>query len=83
MFSTLFFFLVFGHLIGLSAIKGFLKKDKNVYGGGVYPNVAPEELNPWQQGVDDSLEAQVSASAPLPENFPASTTTGTTVVHST
>ena len=38
-----------------SAIKGFLKKDKNIYGSGAHDKVAPEELNPWQQGVDDSL----------------------------
>jgi hypothetical protein len=42
----------------LSAIKGYLQKDKNSYGGpGAHARVAPEELNSWQQGVDDSLAA--------------------------
>ncbi|KAF8164717.1 hypothetical protein B0H34DRAFT_793181 [Crassisporium funariophilum] len=46
------------------AIKGYLKKDKTIYGGGLHTKVAPEELNPWQQGVDDSLvEAAVAAAA--------------------
>jgi hypothetical protein len=41
-----------------SAIKGYLQKDKYSYGGaGTHAAVAREELNPWQQGVDDSLAA--------------------------
>ena len=44
-----------------------LKKDKNAYRGGVHPNVAPEELNPWQQGIDDSLEAAAVTRVESPE----------------
>jgi hypothetical protein len=50
------------------SLRTALKKDKAIYGGGDHLNVAPEELNPWQQGVDDSLDAaQASATAPSPE----------------
>ena len=46
-----------------SAIKGYLQKDKYSYGGaGAHAAVTPEELNPWQQGVDDSL-AEAAAAA--------------------
>ncbi|PPQ80667.1 hypothetical protein CVT25_001629 [Psilocybe cyanescens] len=37
------------------AIKGYLKKDTDTYGSGPHDKVAPEQLNAWQQGVDDSL----------------------------
>jgi len=44
----------------LHVIKNFLKKDKEIYGSGVHDRFAPEELNPWQQGVDDSLTETIN-----------------------
>ena len=58
----LFFLSWWNSLISLlSAIKAFLKKDQNIYGGGIHDKVAPEELNSWQQGIDDSLAAAAAA----------------------
>lgn len=59
MFASLFQVPIINPAPLLSAIKGYLQKDKNSYGGpGAHAStIAPEELNPWQQGVDDSLAA--------------------------
>jgi len=37
------------------AIKGYLKLDHDEYGSSVTDRTAPEEQNPWQQGIDDAL----------------------------
>jgi len=43
--------------------QGISQKDKSIYGSGAHDKVAPEELNPWQQGVDDSLSEAAAAEA--------------------
>ena len=43
--------------IRISAIKGYLKLDHDEYGAGVTDRTAPEEQNPWQQGIDDALDS--------------------------
>lgn len=39
------------------AIKGYLKLDHDEYGSSVIDRTAPEEQNPWQQGIDNTLDS--------------------------
>jgi hypothetical protein len=56
--STLVFQnLTLTFLFKISAIKGYLKLDHDEYGSSLTDQTAPEEQNPWQQGIDDALDA--------------------------